>query len=131
MKKIIDFIKKEWKLVTTVVGVLSIMITLGGIDARYAKTAETNEKINQVDVKKTEEIKKAKTEVTETIVELKKSIELQRDINRLESINDQLMKTKILIKTYPKDQELKTDYQELKDKKEKLQEKIEKTSGDK
>jgi len=128
MKKFITFLKKEWKLVTTVVGVLTIMITLGGVDARYAKTTETNEKLTQADKKKTEEINKAKTEVVQTIAELKKSIELQRDIHRLESTSDQMMKVKILMKTYPKDKELKDEYEELKDKKEKLQEKIEKTS---
>lgn len=127
MKKFMAYLKKEWKLVTTVIGVLSIMISLGTIDARYAKTAE----VKELDQKKTTEIKQVKTEVAETITELKKNIQLQRDIMRLESVSDQIIKTKLLLKTYPKDKDLKEDYETLKQQKEKLQEKIDSSAQEK
>ena len=52
-------------------------------------------------------------------------MELDRDINRLNQVNDSLMKAKILQKTYPNDRELKEDIEVLKKDKTKLQQRIE------
>jgi hypothetical protein len=41
-------------------------------------------------------------------------------------MDDQLMKLKILIKTYPKDKELKNDFNELKEKRDKIKDELEK-----
>ena len=58
------------------------------------------------------------------IKEVKKSIELQQDISRLNTIIDQIMQIKILLKKHPKDQDLLDDLETLKSEKIKLQQKM-------
>lgn len=106
----IETIKSSWKQVAGIVGVLAIITSILTFDARYAKSGD---------------ITKLETNVVNTIQEVKKSFELQQNITRLDSITDQMMKTKLLIKQYPKDAELQEDYESLKLEKQRLQRKVE------
>lgn len=94
----------SWKGVLGVMGVLSIITGLVAFDARYAKSED----------------------VKQTFTEVKKSFQLQQDLWKLDSINEQLIKTKSQLKVSPKDEEIKAEYQDLKGKKEKLQQSIDK-----
>lgn len=120
--KIKTIVKDYWKVVTTIVGVISIMTALVAFDTRYAKSNE----IVQLDQKKTIEIKQVESNTVNTLKDFRKSLEMHRDIDRLNALNDRLMQLKLLMKTYPKDQELKEDYENIKDKRDKLQEELEK-----
>lgn len=103
MLKILEFLRKGWGLIGTVVAALGIVLALFAFDARYAKSED----------------------VKQTFVEFNKSIQLQNDVFRLNTITDQLMKAKQLMTTYPNDKTLREDYKELKLKKEKLEQSIE------
>lgn len=120
--KIKTLFKDYWKGVTTIVGIIGVMTALVAFDARYAKSNE----IIQLDNKKTIEIKQVESNTVNTLKEFKKSLEMHRDIDRLNALNDRLMQLKLLMKTYPKDQELKEDYENIKAKRDKLQEELEK-----
>lgn len=104
------FIIASWKQITGIVGVLSIITSILVFDARYAKTAE---------------VKALETNVVNTIQEVKKSIQLQQDVTRLDTVTDQMMKTKLLIKSYPRDKELQEDFDNLKKEKQRLQRRVE------
>jgi len=106
-----QFMKNCWKQVSVVVGVIAIVTSILAFDARYAKSAD---------------IDRLEGKIVSTLQEFKKSLELQRNIDRLTSITDQLMKIKFLLKQYPKDKELKEDYENLKIERDKLQLKVEK-----
>lgn len=122
MEKIKQILKDYWKAATTVVAVIGIFTAVVTFDARYAKSTE----VQQLDQKKTIEIKKVEKDTVETLKSFKKCIESTDKLRRLESMDDQLMKLKILIKTYPKDQELKDDYNSLKEKRDKIKDELEK-----
>jgi len=113
MNKFIDWIKNCWKQVSMVVGMLAIIMGILTFDARYAKTQEVSKEFKQTEIK-----------VADAIKEVKKSIELQQDISRLNTINDQLMQTKILLRKHPKDQDLIDDWEVLKSEKIKIQQKM-------
>lgn len=108
--KILDYIKKCWKIVVTFCGVLGIMMGIFAFDSRYAKSQEIV-------------VLEAKT--ASTIEEVKKTIQIQQDLMRLDNLNDQLLKTKLMIKTYPEDNELKEDYQNLQKEKINVKKKLE------
>ena len=101
----INFFKTWWKHVVTVAGVIGIITTIIAFDARYAKT---------------EEQEKIETKVTETSDKVK-AIDVKQNIMRLNSITEQMLKTRILMKTYPNDKEIKEDYKALRQEKEKAQ----------
>jgi biopolymer transport protein ExbB/TolQ len=107
----IEYIQRCWKGLATIMGMIALaggIITLPTFVATPA------------------DIEKVKSETKQTIQELKKSIELDRDIARLNQINDSIMKAKILLRQYPNDKDLKEDIETLKEDKQKLQERIEK-----
>jgi len=110
MDKIIDYLKFCWKGVLTVVGVLAVITALTTFYSTLATSAD---------------LVKIKEETNSAIGQLKKSMDLDRNINRLNQINDSLMRAKILQKTYPNDRELKEDIETLKRDKMKLQQRIE------
>lgn len=103
-----NWLKKYYKTVLIIMGAL---ITFWTFNAHFASS---------------EDLQKEKNERTIAISEMKKSMELDRDINRLNSVNDNLMKSKIQLRTYPKDKEIKEDIENLKAEKEKIQERIDK-----
>jgi hypothetical protein len=76
------------------------------------------------------ELKQVKEEVkqyaAQSIVELKKTMDLDRDISRWDSINDSLMKARLQQRSYPKDQSIKEDIDSLLVEKEKIKKRIEK-----
>ncbi len=106
----IDFIQRCWKGVLTVVGILAVITALTTFYSTLATSAD---------------LMKIKEETNSAITQLKKSMELDRDINRLNQVNDSLMKAKILQRSYPNDKELKEDIDSLKQDKLKLQQRIE------
>ena len=106
-----EYLKNTWKGVLAVVGVLAVITTLSTFRATLATSAD---------------LEKVKADTKQTIQELKKSIELDRDISRLNQVTDSLMKAKIQQRYYPKDKELQEDIETLKADKEKLQQRIEK-----
>ena len=107
-----ETIKSSGKLIATVVGALAIITGAFTWDARYAKSAET---------------KQLSATISETAQKVK-SIELQQALDKLNSINEQMIKLRILMKTYPKDKEIKEDYETLKQNKSIVQDKIEKST---
>jgi len=113
MGKLRQLWNKSWKGVTTVVMILGIITSLLAFDARYAKP---------------EDVKQVEQKVVQTFEQFKKSMDLRDDITKLDAVNNQLMQTKIQLRNHPNDKDLKDDYEELKAKKIKLQEKIDKTS---
>jgi len=58
--------------------------------------------------------------------EFKKSMELDRNITRLNNTNENLLRTRLLLMTRPNDKDLLEDYEILKKDKEKLQKAIDK-----
>ena len=107
----LEYIKRCWKQVATTVGVLAIITSILTFDARYAKT---------------DDIKNVETKVAATIDQLQKNLQLQQDITRLNNVTDQMIKTRGLVKQYPKDKDFKEDYEILKSQRTKIQEKIDK-----
>lgn len=105
----IDLIKRCWKGVITVVGILGVITALVSFDSRYASSAA---------------IEKLDAKTTAAIQEVKESMELDRNLDRLERINDNLFKAKLQQRQYPKDTELKEDIESLKKEKNQLQQKI-------
>ena len=106
-----DFIRNCWKGTLTIIGIIAIVTTLTTFYNTLATSADLN---------------KVKTETQETIQQLKKSIELDRDITRLNQITDSLIRAKILLKTHPRDKDLQEDIETLKKDKTILKERIEK-----
>jgi hypothetical protein len=58
------------------------------------------------------------------IQQFRKSMELRDDINRLNQVNSDLMRTKQQMRQYPRDKDFKEDYETLKADKEKIQKRI-------
>ncbi len=110
-----NWLKDSFKMVVSIVGALAIIATL---IAFYSSLA-TSEDLNKAKAE-------IKAENSVVIKELRKDIELKSDLDRLDRINDNLIKAKILQKTYPKDKEIKEDIKDLKAEKEKIKQKIEK-----
>lgn len=110
---LLNFFKTWWKHVITIAGVISIITTIILFDARYAKT-EQQEKIE--------------TKVTETSDRVK-TIDIKQNIMRVNSITEQMLKTRILMKTYPKDKEIKEDYKILQQEKINAQQELDKSLG--
>jgi hypothetical protein len=110
MNKLLEYIKGGWKIIVYITSGIGIIASLFVFDARYAKMYA---------------LEKMEKDVVVTIQEVKKSIQLQQDINRLDSITDQMMKAKLLMKTYPKDKDLKEDYESLKIQKDKIKQSVE------
>jgi hypothetical protein len=106
-----EYIKTCWKQLSIVVGVLAIITSLFAWDARYAKTAQ----IEKIDIK------------VEDTAQRVKAIDVKQNVMRLNSITEQLVKYRILIKTYPNDKELKEDYEVLKQEKVKVQKDLDKS----
>ena len=80
----IEYIQRCWKGILTFVGVLAVITALTTFYSTLATSAD---------------IIKIREETNSAIGQLKKSMELDRDINRLNQVNDSLMKAKILQKT--------------------------------
>jgi len=105
----IEYIKNCWKLIVTIAGALGIAITIISYSSSIATSAD---------------LEKVKIAVKADIGQLKKSMELDRDITRLNQVNDSLMKAKLLLRTYPKDKDLLEDIETLKEDKIKIQQRI-------
>ena len=114
MDKLKDFWNKSWKGVTLVASIIGIIMALVTFDARYAKSND---------------VVQAKQEVLQTFQQFKKSLDLRDDITKLDAVNTQLMNTKIQLRNHPNDQDLKEDYESLKQQKVYLQKRIDKSSG--
>ncbi|MFA5394401.1 MAG: hypothetical protein WC346_00095 [Methanogenium sp.] len=105
-----NWLKDSWKKTMSIAGAIGIMIALTSFYSNIATSAD---------------IEKVRKDTASTIEQLKKSIELDRDISRLNQINDSLMKAKILQRQYPKDKDIAEDIETLKSEKSKVQQRIE------
>jgi hypothetical protein len=108
---ILEYLKNTWKGVLSVVGVLAVITAIGSFRATLATSAD---------------LTAVREETKSAISQLKKSMELDRDISRLNQINDSLMKAKIQQRAYPKDKDIAEDIETLKEDKAKVQERIDK-----
>jgi len=115
--KILEIIKKSWKGVTVITGIIAAIISLTTFDARYAKSADTKE-----------QFKKVEQNMDVKVQKMMKTMDLQQNIFRLKSVTDQLMQVKIQLRNYPNDKDLKEDYERLKIEKEKLEAEIQKSA---
>ncbi len=97
-------IKQCWKTVVAIAGGLAIIMVILGVDDRYFKKAEAKEEFQQI----------------------KQSMQLDRDLSKLESINKQLMDIGILMVSHPNDKRLKAMQDVLEAEKKKAQESINK-----
>src|SRR5450759_4344139 len=98
-----NFLKDSYKMVVTIIGALVLIGTIVTFGSKVATSAD---------------LEKAKTEIK---TEFQKSMQLDRDISRLNSVNDNLMKSKIQSRSYPKDVEIKEDIKSLQLEKEAIQ----------
>lgn len=117
-----EFLKLWKKGVIAALGVLAVIAAILAFDARYAKP----EDVQKVEVITDAKIKTVETNTAKSINEVTKTIQLQQNVIRLNAVNDQLIKTRGLIKTYPKDKELQEDYENLKEERTKIQQSIDK-----
>jgi len=101
----IQYLKTCWKQVATVVGVLAIIMSIITFYATLAKT---------------EDLKKVEAKVDATSQKVKEIV-VQQNVLKLNSISEQMIKTRYLIKSYPNDKEIKEDYKALQKEKEKAQ----------
>lgn len=115
MNSIIEFIKGCWKGVLTVVGVIAVVITLNSFYSSLATSADLKQMKEEV-----------KQYAAQSVMELKKTMDLDRDISRLDSITDSLIKARLQQRTYPKDQSIKDDVDALTMEKEKIKQRIDK-----
>ena len=106
----IPYLQTCWRGVLSIVGILAVITALTGFYSTLATSAD---------------IQKVRQENRESITELRKSMELDRDISRLNQVTDSLMKAKIQQRQYPADQDLQEDVRSLQTEKERLQKKIE------
>jgi hypothetical protein len=113
--KIWEFLCRSGKGVVTIVGTFAI---IGAIIGAYTQIATSSD------------LEKVRQETKETIKQvgeqIQKSFELKSNIDRLNNINDTLIKARIQQRTYPRDEELKEDIDKLKEEKSKLEERIRK-----
>ena len=106
-----EYLRSCWKIIAAVVGALGIITSLFAWDARYAKSAET---------------KQLTTTITETAQKVK-NIDVKQNVMRLNSITEQMVKMRMLMKTYPKDGEIKEDYKMLQKEKTQVQQDLDKS----
>jgi len=100
----LNFLKNCWKGVLTIVGVLAVVTTLVTFYSNLVTTSELNAAVTQIN----------------------KSIELRDNVFRLNNINENITRVRLLLKTRPGDKDLQEDYETLKKDKEKLQKVIDK-----
>lgn len=104
MNRFLEYIQRCWKGVLTVVGVLVVITALTTFYSTLATSADL-EKVKD---------------------EFHKSMELDRALNKLDRINENLIRLKIQQRQYPKDKEIAEDLEVLKSEKSKVQEQIDK-----
>ena len=121
MVKIWKYLTGCWQGVLTVVGVVGTIVVINSFYSSLATSADLN--------KVKESVKQAKEEALlytqQAVQQLKKTMDLDRDIIRLNNVNESLMRTKQLLKSHPKDQDLRDDLEMLKAEKTKLQQRVE------
>ena len=120
--KIIEFIKNSYKGVLSVVGVLGVIAFLSAFPAHFATSAD----LEKLKSESAASVAATDVRLKQEILQLKKSMELDRDITRLNQVNDSLIKAKIQQRNYPKDNDIAEDVESLKADRVKLQERIEK-----
>lgn len=106
---ILEFLNRCWKGVATVISVVAI---IGGILLLPTYV------VSPADIVKVEQ------RIDSKIQEFKKSMDLDRDISRLNQVADSLMKAKIQQRQYPKDKDISEDVEVLKNDKAILEQKI-------
>ena len=106
-----EFLKRCWKVVATFAGALAIIVAMSTFYTNIA----TSEDLAQV-----------RAETKAAITEFKKSMDLDRDIARLNQVNDAILQTRLLLKSHPNDKDLIETLKALKQDKAKLQERIDK-----
>lgn len=110
-----NWLKDSWKIAISIVGGLAILGTLITFNARYA----TSEDLKQAE-------QRIRAENSIVVQELRRSMEIDRDIARLNMVTDNLMRAKLLQRQYPNDNDLKTEIEDLKLERDKIQKRIEK-----
>lgn len=111
--KLIEWLKESGTVVKTIAGALVIITVFFAWDARYAKTVQV-----------ANDLQAAEQRTVQTMQEFKNTIVLDQDITRLNSNIDMLMKTKLLMRSYPNDPDLKEEMERLVKEREELQKKI-------
>jgi hypothetical protein len=99
-----EYWNKCWKGLATFVGVLAMVTAIVTFYSNLATSAD----------------------LAQVKQEFKQSMELDRNLNKMDRINDNLIRLKILQKQYPSDKEIKEELESLKIEKVKVQEKIDK-----
>lgn len=106
----IEWFKSTWKGVLTIVGVLAVITSLTTFYSTLATSAD---------------LAKEKQERVLGQEEMMKTIRLNRNLDRLNTVTDSLMKARIQQRSYPRDKDIAADVEQLKVDKLKLQQEIE------
>jgi hypothetical protein len=120
------FLAGCWKGVLTVVGVIGTIVFINSFYSSLATSADLQKAVQAVEQKSSAQVLLLEKKTEAQIQQFQKSMELDRDLNRLNNVNDNLMRTKQQLRVRPKDKDLQEDYEALKEEKIKLQQKIEK-----
>jgi hypothetical protein len=110
-EKTIQILKDSWQKVAAVVGVIGIVTAIIAFDARYAKTEDVSE-------------------IGKTVIvtaQAVKTIDVKQNVMRLNSISEQMVKMRMLMKTYPNDKEIRDDYKTLQKEKVQVQQDLDKS----
>jgi hypothetical protein len=101
----------EWlkKNIKTILFVMGALITFWTFNSHFASS---------------EDLKKVADKTTASIQEMKKSMELDRDISRLNNVTDSLVKSRIQQRYYPRDKDIAEDVGRLKAEKARLETQI-------
>jgi len=105
-----DFFKRCWKGVITLVGVMAIITALSTFRSTFATSAE----LEQLKVETRQEIVQVKNE-------FQKSMELDRNLSRMNWINENITRVRLLLYSRPRDKFLIDEYNSLKAEKAKVQ----------
>lgn len=117
-----EFIQKIWKGVALVASILVTVGIITAYDNKIAKSADL-EKVKKANA---DAIAQAELKTDVKFTEFKKTMDLDRDIARMNQVNAAITQIRLLLKTHPKDKDLQDDLVDLKVEKSKLQERIDK-----
>ena len=115
-----------WKGVLTVVGVIAAIVAINSFFSSLATSAELEKAVQSVEQKAAAQVQLLEKKTDAQIKQFQQSMELERDLTRLDNVNENLMRTKQQLRVRPKDADLQEDFEALKAKKLMLQQRIDK-----
>jgi len=119
-----DCWKCTWKGVLTFAAVIAVIMGINSFFSSLATSAELDKVEKRVEKNTTLIVEQMEKKTDAQIQQFRKSMELRDDINRLNQVNSDLMRTKQQMRQYPRDKDFKEDYETLKADKEKIQKRI-------